>query len=188
MSTKKNRVIIIGIFLLFSVVVNAQGKFYTKDGKISFYSSTSMENIEAHNKSAVTLLDPKTSDLQFIVLLKGFEFRKALMQEHFNSDYVESDKFPQSEFKGQITNNNEINYSKDGTYNAKVKGKLTIHNETKDIEITGIIIVKDGKILVNSAFAILLADYKIIVPRMVRNSISESIKIVIDCTLEPLKN
>jgi hypothetical protein len=188
LSMKKIRVVIGGIFLFFSVVAGAQGKLYSKDGKTAFFSSTSMENIEATNKSSVVLLDSKTGDLQFAVLMKGFEFKKALMQEHFNSDYVESDKFPKSEFKGQISNNSEINYTKNGTYTAKVKGQLTIHGETKDIETTGTIIVKDGKTQANATFNILLEDYKIVVPRMVRDNISKSIKITVDCSLDPLKS
>jgi polyisoprenoid-binding protein YceI len=188
MSLKKARVLISGIFLVFSVVATAQGKFYTKDGKISFNGSTAMENIEANNKSAVALLDSKTGDLQFAVLMKGFEFKKALMQEHFNSDYVESDKFPKGEFKGQISNNSEIDYTKNGTYTAKVKGKLSIHGETKDIETTGTIIVKDGKVQANATFNVLLEDYKITVPRMVSDNISKSIKIIVDCSLDPLKS
>lgn len=180
-----------GIVLFLSFITNAQtsdpAKLYTKSGRVSFFSNTSMENIEAHNKSAVALLDTKTGEIQFVVLLKGFEFKKALMQEHFNSDYVESDKYPKSEFKGQITNNNEINYSKDGTYTAKIKGKLTLHNKTRDIETNGTIIVKGGKVQANSVFNIQLPDYKISVPRIVRNNISDNIKIVVDCGLEPLK-
>src|SRR5574338_9183 len=120
-----------------------------------------------------TKIMKKTGDLQFAVLLKGFEFKKALMQEHFNTDYVESDKFPKSEFKGQITNNSEINYAKDVSYTAKVKGQLTIHGETKDIESTGTIIVKAGNLQANSVFNILLDDYKITVPRIVRDNISK---------------
>lgn len=173
--------------LLITVFANAQEKFYTKTGKISLFSSTNMENIEAANNNAVAVLDTKTGDLQFAVLLKGFEFKKALMQEHFNTDYVESDKFPKSEFKGQITNNSEINYAKDGSYTAKVKGQLTIHGETKDIESTGTIIVKAGNLQANSVFNILLDDYKITVPRIVRDNISKTIKITVDCRLEPLK-
>lgn len=173
--------------LLFSLITNAQDKFYTKTGNISLFSATSMENIEAHNKSTVVLLDIKTGELQFALLVKGFEFRKALMQEHFNNDYVESDKFPKSEFKGQITNNSEINYTKDGTYPAKVKGQLTIHGETKDIDAAGTITIKNGNISVNSVFNISLDDFKISVPGMVRDNISKSIKITVDCPLEPLK-
>lgn len=184
---KKMQISITVIFLFLSFFANAQEKFYTKSGKVSLYSSTSMETIEAVNKSSVVLLDTKTGDIQFALLMKGFEFKKALMQDHFNSDYVESDKYPKSEFKGQITNNSEINYNKDGAYPTKVNGKLTIHNETKDIEATGTIVVKDGKLQVNSVFNILLADYKITVPRIVRSNIDDNIKITVDCGLEPLK-
>src|SRR6185436_17554263 len=108
------------------------------------------------------------------------------MQEHFNSDYVESHKYPKAEFKGQVTNNNEINYTKDGTYTAKAKGKLTLHNVTKDVEATGTIIVKDGKLQISSVFNILLPDYKISVQASVRNNISDNIKITVDCGLDPL--
>lgn len=174
-------------FLAFSSLSKAQDKFYTKTGKVLFFSSTSMENISATNKSAVAVLDTKTGSLQFGVLLKGFEFKKALMQEHFNSDYVESDKFPRSEFKGQIINNNEINYSKEGSYTAKLKGQLSLHGETKDIETTAALEVKEGKLQANSVFTIVLADYKIEIPRDVTNNISKSIKITVDCLLEPLK-
>ena len=175
------------VFSLFSSIIYAQGKFYTKAGKISIFSTTSLENISAVNKSAVCLLDSKTGDLQFAVLMKGFEFRKAKMQEDFNNDYVESGKFPKSEFKGQITNNSTVNYSSNGTYSVNVKGKLTIHGVTKDVESTGTITVKDGKLLASSVFNILIADYNIKVPKMYMDNISKSIKITVDCTLEPLK-
>jgi hypothetical protein len=108
---KKRKFIVSGLLLLLTFTIQAQGKFYTKSGKISFFSSTSLEDIAAINKSVVTLLDTKTGDLQFAALMKGFEFKKALMQEHFNSDYVESSKFPKAEFKGQVTNNSEIKYT-----------------------------------------------------------------------------
>ena len=74
---------------------SAQGKYFTKTGKISFFSKTDLENIDAHNRSVSCVLDTKTGNLQFSVLMKGFEFKKALMQEHFNEDYVESDKYPE---------------------------------------------------------------------------------------------
>src|ERR1044071_3698558 len=121
--------------IVFAVIqVKAQPKYFTKTGKIVMFSAAPMENIEASNKSAVGLLDSKSGEFQFAALLKGFEFKKALMQEHFNSDYVESTKFPKSEFKGQVTNNSDINYTTNGSYPAKVRGKLTIHGVTKDVE------------------------------------------------------
>lgn len=184
---KKQFVLAIAIVFCVSSV-NAQDKFFTKSGKIIFSSKTSMENIEAHNKSATCVLDTKTGNLQFAVLMKGFEFEKALMQEHFNENYVESHKFPKAEFKGQIINNHEIDFSKDGSYPAKVKGKLTIHGESKDVETKGTVMVKAGKIVTDAGFEIELADYKIEVPKLVKDNISKTVNITIDCTLDPLKS
>jgi len=179
---KKTGFILSIIFLLITSFVSAQGKFYTKSGKITFFSSTSFEDIEAVNRSVSVVLDAKTGDLQFAVLIKGFQFKKALMQEHFNDRHMESDKYPQSTFKGKITNNNDIGYDKNGTYTAKVKGMLTIHGETKEIETTGTVTVKDARIQTHSVFNISLADYKV----THTNKVSNSIKITVDCPLEPL--
>jgi YceI-like domain len=183
------RALIFGTCLLLTSVISfSQDKYYTKSGKIKFFSKTSVEDIDATNKSAVCILDTKTGDLQFAVLLKGFEFKKALMQEHFNKDYVESNKFPKAEFKGQITNNAEIKYMTDGTYTAKVKGKLLLHGETKDIEATGTITVKSGNITAVSSFNIQLPDYKIKVPAVTRSQISDDIKITVEASLEKLNS
>lgn len=169
--------------LAIAMTSRAQGKFYTKSGRITFFSSAPMEDIEAINKSAIVLLDSKTGDIQFAVLMKGFEFKKALMQEHFNKNYVESDKYPKAEFKGQIVNNGEINYAVNGTYTAKAKGKLTIHGQTKEVEASGTITVKDGKLTLNSVFNVLVDDYKITIPKLYRDNIAKSIRVTIDCSL-----
>ena len=177
------------VVLFFLLAANgfSQGKYYTKTGKISFFSSAKLENITAVNRSVVSLLDTKTGDFQFVVLMKGFEFRKALMQEHFNREYAESDKYPKSEFKGQLVNNSSVNYSVDGIYKVTVKGKMTIHAVTKDVEVPGTITIKNGKISANSTFNLLIADYNISIPKMYRDNISKSIQISVDETLEPLK-
>ena len=184
---KKNVFLIILAVILFSSAINAQEKLYTKAGKISFFSSTAMENINAVNKTVVCLLNTKTGDLQFAVLMKGFEFKKALMQEDFNRDFVESNKFPKSEFKGQISNYAAINFAVNGKYNAEVKGKLSLHGVTKDISANGTVTIKDGKVSLNSVFTIFIADYNITVPRIYLDNISKSIKITVDCNLEALK-
>lgn len=173
--------------ILFSYTINAQEKFYTKTGKVSFFSTTTMENISAINKTVVCLMNTKTGDLQFAVLMKGFEFKKALMQEDFNRDYVESTQFPKSEFKGLVTNNAAVNYAVNGKYNAEVKGKLTLHGVTKDISVNGTITIKDGKASLNSVFSILIADYNVSIPKMYVDNISKSIRITVECVLEPLK-
>ncbi len=180
------------IFSLLMVVgycnLQAQDRFYTKNGQISFFSKAPLESIEAGNKNVTCVLDTKTGQLQFVVLMKGFEFRKALMQEHFNENYVESSKFPKAEFKGQIVNNSEINYKQDGSYQGNVKGKLSIHGETKEIESTGTITIKDGKISTVSGFNILLSDYKIAIPALVKDKVSNSVSVTVNCTLELLKS
>lgn len=181
---QKNKCLLISIALLLLYNgIEAQGKFYTKAGRVSFYSTTPVENIEAINKSVVVLLDSKSGDLQFAVLMKGFEFKKALMQEHFNKDYVESDKFPRATFKGQLTNNSTVNYQVDGTYPVTAKGQLTIHGITKDIETSGNVIVKDGRPIVSSVFNITVADYQISIPKLYRDNISKTLRVTVECVL-----
>ena len=183
---KKSIVSIILVFLIPGTNF-AQGRFYTKTGKISFFSSTKLEDISAVNRSVISLLDTKTGDIQFAALIKGFEFKKALMQEHFNKDYLESGKYPRSEFKGQITNNNSVNYTTDGVNKVTVKGKLTIHGVTKDVEVPGTITIKNGNLLVNSVFNVLIADHNITLAKVHRDNISKSIRITVEGTLEPVK-
>lgn len=183
---KKNLIVLMAMVLSVSVSF-AQSKFYTKTGKISFYSKAPLEEIEGKNKTVTAVLDSKSGALQFAVQMKGFEFEKQLMQQHFNENYVESDKYPKAEFKGTITNNSQINYSKDGTYTAKVKGKLTIHGVTKDVESTGTLKINGGKIDANSVFNVLISDYNIKIPAIVKDKVSNTIKITVDCDLEPLK-
>jgi len=178
---------IIAAGILSVASLKAQDKFFTKNGRIAFISKSSLETIDANHKSATCVLDAKTGNLQFAVLMKGFEFEKALMQEHFNENYVESHKYPKAEFRGQVVNNNDINYSKDGTYSAKVKGTLTMHGESKEVETIGNVVVKAGKIQAVSEFTILLSDYKIEIPKVVKDNVSNTVKITVDCSLEPLK-
>lgn len=174
--------------ILLLILVSATGsdaqKHFTKNGKISFYSGTSVEDIKATNRTVVAMLDSKTGELQFVVLMKGFAFKKALMQEHFNKDYVESDKYPRAEFKGVVENNSEIKYTGSNSYSARVTGNLTIHGQTKAVEVTGKIIIKDGTPHLSSIFHIQIADYKITVPRLYRDNISPTIRITVDCRLE----
>ena len=184
---KKNLILFVTLVLTVSVSFG-QGKFYTKTGKVSFISKAPLEEIEGKNKTVTAVVDSKTGAMQFAVQRKGFEFEKQLMQQHFNENYVESDKYPKAEFKGTISNNLTINYSKDGIYPAKVKGKLTIHGVTKDVETTGTLKINGGKIDANSTFNVLISDYNIKIPAVVKDKVSNTIKINVDCDLEPLKS
>lgn len=181
----KNLFLILVTFI--SVTVVAQEKYFTKSGKINFFSKAALENIDANHKSVTCVLDTKTGNMQFAVLMKGFEFEKALMQEHFNENYVESHKYPKADFKGQITNNSEINYAKDGTYPAKVKGTLTLHGQTREVETVGNVMVKGGKLQTGAEFNIQLSDFNIEIPKVVKENISNTVKITVDCLLDPLK-
>jgi polyisoprenoid-binding protein YceI len=181
------KIVVLAILVVSVNLAGAQDKYFTKSGKISFYSKASLENIEAHNKTVTCVLDTKTGNMQFAVMMKAFEFEKALMQEHFNENYIESHKFPKADFKGQIINNGDINYSKDGKYTAKVKGKLTMHGQTRDVESTGTIEVRGGKLEADAVFNITLADYNVSIPAMVKDNISKTVSITVDCSLEPFK-
>ncbi|MBL0343141.1 MAG: YceI family protein [Bacteroidetes bacterium] len=165
----------------------AQNKYFTREGKIQFYSKASDEEIAATNKKVTSVVDAASGQIEFSVLMKAFEFQKALMQEHFNENYVESDKFPKAVFKGAIVNNADVKWTADGSYPVKVSGKLTIHGVTKDVVIDGTIAVKSGKISANSVFNILIKDYNIEIPKLVKDKVSETLKITVDLNYDPFK-
>jgi YceI-like domain len=184
----KNMFLMITVAVLVSSSTFGQ-KYFTKTGKIYFdaTSSSSPEKIEGVNRTATCVVDTKTGNMQFALLMKGFEFERALMEEHFNENYAESHKFPKAEFKGIIANNETVNYSKDGTYAVKVKGKLTLHGETKDVETDGKLVIQNGKITATADFSVLLADFKVTIPGLVADKVAKTAKISVTCSLEPLK-
>lgn len=173
--------------LLTTGIIQAQDKYFTKSGKINFYSVAPLEDIEAKNKSAVAILDTKTGTLQFSTLIKGFEFENEEMQQHFNEDYLESNKYPKSEFKGQVINNTTVNYQKHDTYPIQVKGLLTIHGVTKEVQTPGTLKVDGDGIKAAATFNIQVADYNIKIPALVKDKIAKSVKITVDTKLDPLK-
>jgi polyisoprenoid-binding protein YceI len=168
------------ILLLACNAIQAQ-KYYTKNGSISFFSSTSMENIKADNNQVVSVLNVQAGELQFSLLIKNFHFKKALMEEHFNENYMESDKYPKSNFKGSIADISKVNFTKDGSYAVTVSGDLTMHGVTQKINTTGSINIKGGKITGTTVFKVALADYKIAVPKVVEGNISKTIEITVNC-------
>ena len=171
--------------LLFTFSGNAQ-KFITKTGHIKFYSDGMIEKIEAHNHQVNAALDAGSGDFVFKVLMKSFEFEKALMQEHFNENYVESDKFPNATFIGKVTNIKDLNLGKDGVYDANVSGKLTIHGVTRDVNEKGSLEVKVGKIVAKSKFMIALSDFDIKIPGAVTKNISKNQEITVEVNLDKL--
>jgi polyisoprenoid-binding protein YceI len=175
------------ILLYSSTFVLAQGRFFTRAGHISFLSSTPIEDIKADNRQVASVIDFATGEMVFSVLMRSFEFPKALMQEHFNENYIESDKYPKSTFKGKITNAQSVDTKKDGMYKVNVEGYLTIHGVTKPVKTEGTLEVKEGRILGKSNFTVAVADYNIQIPKVVQDNIQKTIEIKVDMVYEPFK-
>jgi hypothetical protein len=164
--------------LLFTNGLYAQ-KYFTRSGTITFTSEAPLEKIEAVNQKATSIMDIASGKMEFAVLIKAFQFEKALMQEHFNENYLESDKYPKAIFKGQIDNISSVDFSKDGTYPVKVSGDLTIHGVTKPVQSTGTLSIKDGKINGASTFEVAVADYEIKIPNIVKDNIAKTVEIIV---------
>ncbi|MBN1337904.1 MAG: YceI family protein [Bacteroidales bacterium] len=159
-------------------------KYITKNGYIRFFSETPVESIEAHNRQVNSALDSETGDFVFKVLMKSFEFEKALMQEHFNENYVESDKFPNATFQGKISDIGNIGFSANGSHEVTVSGDLTIHGVMRNITEKGTLIVEDGVVTAKSVFMVKPADYDIRIPKTVINNIASEIEVTVDVKLE----
>ena len=175
------------LFLTLIAFANRQADgqvYYTKNGNVSFFSKTVLENIDAENNQVISVLNIQTGTLQFSLLNNAFHFPKAKMETDFNEDYMESDKYPRSTFKGTITNPADINFTKDGSYPVKVNGDLTIHGVTKNISTPGTITIKDGNISATSSLKVLVSDYKIKIPSIVSNKIGESIEVKVSCNYQ----
>lgn len=154
-------------------------KYFSKTGKISFYSDAPVEKIEAHNASASTVIDMATGQMEWAVLIQGFKFDKALMQEHFNENYMESGKYPKAKFKGTIQNISAISLQKDGEYPVTAEGTLEIHGVTKPVTAKGTMTVKNGVLSAKSKLSIAVADYGIQIPKLVADNIAKQVDIII---------
>lgn len=177
----------IGILVLTVALVlsgfKAGSIYKTSTGVIKFFSKTNMENIEATNSLVSAALSSEKGIVEFAVTINSFQFKKALMQKHFQENYLESGKYPKSTFKGTIADNAKVNYAKDGTYVVTVNGKLTMHNVTKDVVVPGKIIIAGKKATLQGDFKVKLKDYKIVVPAQNASNVSEDIGINVNCTL-----
>jgi hypothetical protein len=163
-------------------------KYMTKNGYIGFYSHTPIEDIKADNNQVASVLDIASGELVFQVLIKSFHFEKALMEEHFNENYMESEKYPKATFKGKITNLSEVNFSRNGLYDAAVEGDLTIHNVTNKIRAKGTFEIVTGGISATSKFNIASEDYKISIPGVVRDKINKSLEVSVIMKYSPIEN
>lgn len=171
--------------LLSTTLAAPAQQLLTRNGSIRFFSKTPLEDIKAETSQANAALDLSKKSMAFAVLIKGFLFPKALMQEHFNENYLESDKFPKAVFSGTFSE--AINTAVAGIYAVTVKGQLTLHGVTRTIEVPARFKVQPGKLTGNADFAVKPQDFNIKIPSLVRDKIAQQISISVNVEF-PLSN
>lgn len=164
-----------------ATAVQAQ-KYTTRTGHVKFYSGTPMENIEAVNNQVAVALDPATNKFLFQVPVKSFKFERALMEEHFNENYMESTTYPKAEYKGVIQE--RVNYDKDGKYDVTARGIMIMHGVTREVTIPGTVEVKGGKVTLKAFFKVKPKDYNINIPALVEEKIAKEIEVTVNTILE----
>jgi polyisoprenoid-binding protein YceI len=171
------------LLLSLSIVQLAQAQVYmTRTGYIGFFSKTPMEDIKAENSQVYAVIDVGKKNMAFAALMKGFLFRKQLMQEHFNENYIESDKYPKATFSGSYTSKDDV--TQNGIHTVDVTGKVSLHGVEKPITTTATLEMKDGKLTGKAHLVMLPEDFNIQIPSLVREKIEKEIKvdILIECT------
>ena len=154
-------------------------KFITREGYARFFSTTPVEDIEAVNVQMSSIFDASTGKIVFQVPIKGFKFEKALMQEHFNENYMESDKIPNASFKGEVVSFPGISEVTESGIQVEVKGDLTIHGVTQAVTEQFTLSMKGGKLFLEGTFKVSPEDYKINIPSAVSDKIAESLDVTL---------
>ena len=178
------KIILLAFVIATANIASAQ-IYIAKSCEISFFSSSPLENIEAINKNTKPIINTATGDVQMKIAITGFVFEKPLMQEHFNENYLESDKFPSAIFKGKI--NEKIDWTKDGEHKVTITGTFEIHGVKKERTFDGTVKIKGQEITISSKFNIHIADYNIKVPSLYVKNIAEDVEVKISSVLEPYK-
>jgi polyisoprenoid-binding protein YceI len=167
-------------------LAKSQAQIYIADScRVSFFSSATIEDITAVNKISKPVMSTATGDIQISITNEQFIFKKKLMQEHFNEDYMESDKYPNTVFKGKV--NEKIDDTKDGTSNITVTGTMDMHGVKKTITIPGTITIQNGTIFLAAKFSVAPADYNIKVPKVIGSDVSKELAISFAATMKPYK-
>ncbi len=174
------------MFLFLVVLKGANAQIFTaKSGEASFFSEAPLENIDAKTKSVNSILNTSSKEVVYIIPITTFQFQKALMQEHFNEKYMESNKYPDAKYRGKI--NEELDFTKNGTYSVTSAGILTIHGVDKNHTEKGTITIKGDSIFVESQFNVLLKDHKIQIPTIMTKKIAEQVLVKIKAAYVPYK-
>ncbi|NQX43040.1 YceI-like domain-containing protein [Pedobacter steynii] len=178
------RLLLSGIF--FAIQLNAMAQTYTsKNIKLALYSSTPLEDIRAATDKCTGVIIKDSREIAFQVAVKSFEFDRKLMQEHFNENYMESDRYPYAKFKGVL--DQQIDWNKDGIYNVTVTGMLTVHGIDKKRTVPGKISISNGQVAVSTEFKVACVDHGIKIPKLVFTKIAEQINIKVSGKFNQLK-
>lgn len=175
------RISILVLLVTFSFFGYSQ-KFKSSSSNIRFFSDAPIEDIEATNTEATSIIDVTSKAFVFQIPISSFEFDKELMEEHFNENYLESEKYPNAIFKGKIEDWN----GEEGEQTIVVKGEMDLHGIQKEISIESKINYTDDKILVSAVFSIELKDYKIKIPKAVFYNIAEVVEVTVNFEYAPL--
>ncbi len=163
----------------------AQSKYLTRAGHISFFSASIMEDIEARNDKVSAIFDLTTGQVAFSVPIHDFQFKRTLMQEHFNENYMESEKFPKATFTGQLLNAAQVlKQLPSGTQTVEAEGNLVVHGVTRKALVSGTLQIRDGQLVVFAYFNIAPADYSIDIPLLVREHIAKSVSVRVNLTCD----
>ncbi len=169
------------IFLLVTPLISKE-IYYTRSAMVSFFSSTPIYDINAFNEQSTCVFDNKTGEVSFLIPILGFTFKNGLMQEHFNENYMESNIFPNAIFKGKIKNWDEFKISNQ-LESIAIDGTMMIHGVSKEVTKVGNISKKDDKIIGNAHFDIIVSDYGIEIPKIVREKIAKKVEVQIEVIL-----
>jgi hypothetical protein len=174
---------VILVVLVLAMVLPALGqKYKAEKGSTSFYSKATVEDIKAENTQFSSLFNATSGDIAFSIPIKGYQFDKALMQEHFNEKYMETEKYPTATFSGKLQG-----YTPSGpaTQSVIAKGKMNIHGVVRPVEIAGQVEKQGDKLLMKSNFVIKLEDYNIQIPKLLWQNIAEQVDVTIQATYKP---
>lgn len=181
----KKKLVFIVCFCITALCSRAQ-LYITKTGFTGFYSKTPLEDIKAENNQVFAAVDLSKKTIAFSMLLKGFLFRKELMQEHFNENYVESDKYPRATFSGIFTG--DIDPAKQQEpVTIQVNGKISLHGVDKEFATQAVIEIKEGILTGSSKFQLIPGDFNISIPSLVRDKIAKQIDVAINIECKPVK-
>lgn len=165
-------------------MAHSQGKYMTKTGEVTFFSSAPLEDIKAKNDKVQSVIDLDSKTIVISMLIENFEFKKSLMQEHFNENYLESEKYPKSIFKGSFKTSEDL--TKNGSYEVDVIGEMTIHGVTNPLQTKGTLTIDDSKVSAATIFNVRIADYDVKIPKMVFKNIAEVVEVKANLQFAPL--